>query len=121
MSFTKTSSFQSGVCSILANLLTKTQDLEDLRQMFLQYDTNKDGQISYDELHENMSAICSHFELDEPRVMAMMQQADTNNDGHVDYAEFITAAYDKQKLITSQSIDRAFKLFDQDGDGSISA
>ena len=42
-----------------------------------------------------MSAICSHFELDEPRVMAMMQQADTNNDGHVDYAEFITAAYDK--------------------------
>ena len=31
ISFTKTTTFQSGVCSILTNLMTKSEDLEELR------------------------------------------------------------------------------------------
>ena len=55
ISFTKTSVFQSGVCSILTNLMTKSEDLEDLRQMFIQWDTNNDGSISFDELTSNLA------------------------------------------------------------------
>lgn len=38
--FSKTSTFQSGVCSLLANLMTKAEDLRDLQAMFVKWDTN---------------------------------------------------------------------------------
>jgi len=41
--FAKTSTFQSGVCSILANLMTKTADLKELNKMFVHWDTSQDG------------------------------------------------------------------------------
>ena len=47
-----------------------------------------------------MQEITQFFNLDEPDVKRMMQAADTNNDGTIDYTEFITAAFDKQKLIS---------------------
>lgn len=50
----------------------------------------------------------------------MMKKADTNGDGNVDYSEFLTAAFDKVKLITEPNLEKAFKIFDKDGDGSIS-
>ena len=50
----------------------------------------------------------------------MMSAADANGDGMVDYTEFLTAAFDKQKLINDQSLQRAFHVFDADGDGQIS-
>ena len=46
-----------------------------------------------------MSEITSFFNLNEPDVVRMMEAADVNNDGHIDYTEFITAAFDKQKLL----------------------
>ena len=52
--------------------------------------------------------------------MAMMKKADSNGDGNVDYSEFIAAAFDKVKLLTEPNLEKAFKVFDQDGDGRIS-
>ena len=118
--FAKTNQFQSGVCSILANLMTKTEDLKDLHKLFMQWDSNNDGELSLEELKENMAAITDLFQLQEPDVIAMMKKADTNGDGNVDYSEFIAAAFDKVKLLTEPNLQKAFKIFDQDGDGNIS-
>lgn len=49
--FAKTTSFQSGICSILANMLSHANDLTDLNKMFVQWDTSQDGYLSYDELN----------------------------------------------------------------------
>jgi len=98
--FAKTSNFQSGICSILANLMTKTTDLKELNKMFVQWDTSQDGQLSYEELKENMAEISTLFQMDAPDVENLMRAADTNRDGQVDYTEFITAAFDKQKLLS---------------------
>jgi len=117
--FAKTTSFQSGVCSILANLMTKTEDLKDLHSMFKQWDSNNDGELSLQELKANMADITQLFDLQEPDVLAMMKKADSNGDGNVDYSEFIAAAFDKVKLLTEPNIQKAFKIFDKDGDGSI--
>ena len=110
--FSKTSSFQSGVCSILANLMTKTEELRDLRHLFMQWDTSQDGLLSFDELRANMMEIMSVFHLDEPEVLKIMQRADVNGDGNVDYTEFLTAAFDKEKLLTEQNLENVFRLID---------
>ena len=67
-----------------------------------------------------MSEITSFFNLNEPDVRRMMEAADVNNDGQIDYTEFITAAFDKQKLLQREKIQQAFNLFDTDEDGGIS-
>ena len=99
--------------------MTNTNDLADLREMFVKWDTSNDGHLSVEELRENMNDICSLFNLDTPDAEKLMRAADTNRDGQVDYAEFIAAAFDKEKLINSQNLKRAFRLFDTDGDGHI--
>ena len=51
----------------------------------------------------------------------MMQAADVNGDGLIDYGEFVTAAADINKIISEPNIQAVFKIFDTDGDGSITA
>jgi len=70
--FAKTSIFQSGVCSIMANLMTEAEDLGELRTLFTKWDLNHDGYITMDELEQNMQEVCNLFNLDEPDVRKMM-------------------------------------------------
>ena len=61
VAFAKTTTFQASVCSILANLMTRSDDLTELRKMFVKWDTSQDGQLSMDELRDNMADITTHF------------------------------------------------------------
>lgn len=99
--FCKTTTFQSGICSIIANLQTKQQDLAEIREMFLKLDTNNDGHLTIDELENGMKEISQIFHLEEPDVMDMLKAADVDGDGKIDYTEFIAAAYKKEKLLTN--------------------
>ena len=98
--FTKTTAFQSGVCSIMANLMTEAEDLKELRTMFTKWDLDSNGYISQEELEQNIEEVCSVFNLDAPDVRQLMKRADSNGDGQVDYTEFLTAAFDKKKLLS---------------------
>ena len=94
--FRKTTTFQSGVCSIIANLQTKAEELADVREMFIKLDVNHDGFLSLEELEAGMQDIAAIFHLDEPDVRDMLRSADTNGDGRIDYTEFIAAAFQKE-------------------------
>ena len=50
----------------------------------------------------------------------MLRGADLDGDGTIDYTEFIAAAFQKDLLLSSDNLQRAFRMFDTDGDGSIS-
>lgn len=118
--FAKTTSFQSGVCSLLANLLTKAEDLQELSALFKKWDSNNDGFLSFEELEENMADLTQLFSLNENEIKEMLRNADVNKDDRVDYTEFVTAAFDKQKLLNKENLDKVFKMLDADGDGKIS-
>ena len=57
--------------------------------------------------------------MSESELETMMAAADSNSDGRVDYTEFVTAAYDRVKLLSQRNITRAFNMFDKNGDGQI--
>lgn len=46
--------------------------------MFVHWDTDNNGSISYEELNKNLAEIAGHFQLEEAEVMKMMRKADTN-------------------------------------------
>ena len=49
----------------------------------------------------------------------MFKEIDTDGSGAIDYGEFVTAAVNKEKLLSDTNIDMVFKLYDKDGDGEI--
>ena len=119
-SFRKSTAFQAGVCSIIANLQTKAEDLSELREMFTRLDTNNDGFLSQEELENGMADIAQIFHLREPDVRDWIKAADVNGDGQLDYTEFIAAAYQKDLLLSKKNLQAAFRRFDADGDGKVS-
>ena len=102
--FRKTTTFQSGVCSIIANLQTKAEDLREVREMFIKLDTNNDGHLSLDELRAGFSEIAQILNIDEPDVEEMLRGADLDGDGTIDYTEFIAAAFQKDLLLSGDNL-----------------
>ena len=119
LQYKKTSIAQAWVCSIIANQMTDEQTVHRARTAFLQWDTDKNGVLSRDEIEENMARICQYFNIEEPDVQRMFKAADIDGDGQIDFTDFLAAATDKQKLLTQQNLKRTFKLLDRDGDGYI--
>ena len=50
-----------------------------------------------------------------------MKAVDTDGSGEIDYSEWIVATTDKRKLLTDEKLQVAFRVFDRDNGGSISA
>ncbi len=50
-----------------------------------------------------------------------MEAMDKDHNKYIDYQEFIAAASDHQKLTSQANLEAAFKLFDRDGSGKLSA
>ena len=50
----------------------------------------------------------------------LMTSLDRDSNGVIDYSEFLTAAVSKQALLSQQNLEKAFKMIDSDGNGTIS-
>ena len=88
--------------------------------MFLQVDTSNDGFLSLDEIKQGMGKVLGSLQADSQDWIDLVEQLDTNGDGKIDYSEFITAAVNRARLLNSQNLEIAFKMFDVDGNGKIS-
>lgn len=51
----------------------------------------------------------------------MFDLVDSDHSGFIDYSEFVVAAISDKALISSEKLQVAFKMFDKDGSGIISA
>ena len=63
--FRKTSTFQAGVISFIANIQTTSNELEGLRDMFKKLDTSKDGVLDKEEIQAGMTEIMEMFHIDQ--------------------------------------------------------
>ena len=49
----------------------------------------------------------------------VFNQIDNDNNGCIDYSEFLAATINRDKFLSKQRLQQAFKMFDKDGDGNI--
>ena len=95
---------------------------EAIRDSFAMYDKDGNGSISLVELREVLRNLGEKVTNDE--INQIIQIADTDGDGEIDYKEFVDLIKDVMKIKGeqgNQDMRRAFAIFDQDGNGSISA
>ena len=51
----------------------------------------------------------------------MFDKVDLDKSGFIDYSEFVIASMNEKELLTNEKLQAAFKMFDKDGSGLISA
>lgn len=104
---------------IAGQLISKTEK-DNLARVFKAFDKNGDGKLSMEEVKigymEHYGRVMSDEEIER-----MFRSVDTDNSGFIDYSEFVVAAMNEKQLTTNEKLTAAFKMFDKDGSGVISA
>eukprot|EP00090_Calanus_glacialis_P028428 TRINITY_DN4567_c1_g1_i1.p1 TRINITY_DN4567_c1_g1~~TRINITY_DN4567_c1_g1_i1.p1 ORF type:complete len:166 (-),score=63.77 TRINITY_DN4567_c1_g1_i1:79-576(-) len=94
------------------------EDTECLKDAFALFDADKDGEITTQELAKIMNHHGFHPSIDE--LSAMIENVDKNSNGTIDYDEFVEMMIEREEE-ENDDVAQAFKVFDRDGDGLISA
>jgi len=87
-----------------------------LRDIFETLDRDGNGHITVQELQGVIvdAGVSTPAEL-----QVLFAQADTDGGGTLEYTEFLAVMLDKEKVIKEDVIWEAFRIFDQDGSGTI--
>ncbi|XP_062231036.1 probable calcium-binding protein CML18 [Phragmites australis] len=102
--------------------------MAEMEQVFRRYDANGDGKISAEELASVLRALGAPPGPGEVR--RMMDEMDADRDGFVDLAEFVAfhcgggdgdAGSGEQEAATEAELREAFRMYDADRNGLISA
>ncbi|OMJ80209.1 hypothetical protein SteCoe_19570 [Stentor coeruleus] len=111
---------QQAVLTFIASQLVTKEQTKKFIDAFKVLDKNGDGRISREELIEAYRVQMGEFAAME-EVEKIMKKADANNSGFIDYTEFVMASAEANTLICNKNLEDAFKAFDTDGSGKISA
>lgn len=95
-------------------------EFNQLRKIFIQLDESNDGQLSVDEIYNGLVKVLGQVKGNKKKYQLLIEQLDSNGNGVIDYSEFLTAAINKTKLLSTQNLEKAFKMFDTDNSGTIS-
>jgi len=110
---------QATFAFIASQLLTKSEK-ENLAKIFKAIDKNGDGKLSKEEILEGYDLFFGK-NLDKVDIEKMFDAVDIDRSGYIDYSEFVIASMNEKQLLTNEKLQSAFKMFDKDGSGLISA
>eukprot|EP00930_Biecheleria_cincta_P096346 TRINITY_DN88210_c0_g1_i1.p1 TRINITY_DN88210_c0_g1~~TRINITY_DN88210_c0_g1_i1.p1 ORF type:complete len:693 (+),score=154.77 TRINITY_DN88210_c0_g1_i1:244-2079(+) len=107
--------FQKAAVTALAWRATDDETAH-LRDIFSSLDRDGNGHITIQELRGAIESTGVQIPED---LVELTLQADTDGGGTIEYTEFLAATLDKQKVIREEVVWEAFRIFDQDGSGTI--
>mmetsp|Transcript_20264 Transcript_20264/g.58756 ORF Transcript_20264/g.58756 Transcript_20264/m.58756 type:complete len:512 (-) Transcript_20264:294-1829(-) len=93
--------------------------IRELREAFEALDADNDGKLCMSELASGLeqSGLSSML----PDAKAILGRVDFDRSGAIDYTEFLAATLDRKADLTDNVLWTAFNVFDQNGDGKITA
>eukprot|EP01087_Luapelamoeba_hula_P016320 TRINITY_DN5016_c0_g1_i1.p2 TRINITY_DN5016_c0_g1~~TRINITY_DN5016_c0_g1_i1.p2 ORF type:complete len:150 (-),score=53.33 TRINITY_DN5016_c0_g1_i1:57-506(-) len=96
------------------------EQIAEFKEAFSLFDKDGDGKITSKELGTVMRSLGQN--PTEAELREMIQEVDTDNNGTIDFPEFLTLMARKmQDSEGEEEIREAFKVFDKEGHGFISA
>ena len=120
-SFHSQTRFRHAIITFIASQMTSKEDNDELLKAFTALDADGNGVLSREELLNGYKNIYTDKKTSEIEVIVdeLMDNVDINNKGEINFTEFVVAAMNREKLLHSKQIEKAFKMFDEDGNGFI--
>jgi len=108
---------------ILSNITAAEK--EEFREAFKLFDKDGDGEITVDEIHQVFTSL-GFKSFSKKDILRMVKAQDVNSNETIDLDEFILLLRSKRtgkykRMSFDDELKLAFKVFDVNGDGSISA
>jgi calcium-dependent protein kinase len=110
---------QQAALTYIVNHLLSKEEKNELLELFQSFDKNGDGVLTKEEIFEGYKSILGEIEAGK-EVERIMTEIDLDKNGFIDYNEFVMAATNRQKVLNKEKLEATFKMFDKDGNGSIS-
>ncbi|KAF7458380.1 calcium-dependent protein kinase 2 [Cryptosporidium felis] len=115
--FHKYNRFMKVALTVIAQQMTESQ-ISNLKEAFVLLDANCDGTLTPQEIIAGLrSSGVTEFPSD---LLTILNDIDSDGSGSIDYTEFIAASLNS-KQYSKNVCWAAFKVFDQDGNGKITA
>ncbi|KAJ4767200.1 Calcium-dependent protein kinase family protein [Rhynchospora pubera] len=108
--------FKKAALRVIAGCLSE-EEIQGLKQMFKNMDTDNSGTITLDELRQGLTK--QGTKLSENELLQLMEAADADGNGTIDYDEFITATMHMNRMDREEHLYTAFQYFDKDNSGYI--
>jgi calcium-dependent protein kinase len=111
-SFRTQKTLQKAVLGYIASQELTKEEEENLKEIFLTLDTNKDGKLTLDDLVEGYMALNVKEEVAKKKATKILTRTDINQNGSIDYNEFMMASLNVNKEITKERLKKAFEFID---------
>jgi calcium-dependent protein kinase len=117
-SFKRTSKLREAIHTFIISKIMDPNVYSKEQKVFNFLDVNRDGTISSKELAELLKKDLPAEDVDS-FTDTIMEHVDSDKSGQIDYTEFLKATIKYKKVCTKENLLRAFKFFDEDGNGTI--
>jgi len=103
---------KQSVLQFISTQFNLKEEERSLRQLFLQFDYEKKGYITYASF---LQVLSKYFGENESKLICdqMFQNLDLDGSGEISYNEFITAIIDNKSMVTNERLENTFKMFDK--------
>jgi len=97
------------------------KEINELSNLFKNFDTDLNGQISYEEFEKGIFEIEKKSNsINQNEIKDIFENVDINKNGKIDYTEFIAACLEGRKEIVEKRLYEAFSSYDKEEKGKIS-
>ena len=103
--FVDAANFKKATLIYLASKLPE-KNIEELRKLFIQIDSNGDGKITLQEFSKALTTYGLHYTQEE--VVKIMNNLDTNGNGYIDYTEFLAGCLKSKIYLKEDHLRTAF-------------
>jgi calcium-dependent protein kinase len=118
--FSTRNKLKQAILTFIVTQMTSTAEKDELQRTFQSLDKDGNGVLTKEELIEGYRKVfADKKEQADIEVARIIEEVDINNSGYIDFTEFVVAAMNREKLLSSKKLEQAFSMFDQDGDGFI--
>jgi len=110
------SRFEKAVMTLVAHH-AKSQEVEDLRLIFMKLDKSQTGSLSKEEIR---TALLEHSKVSEEDIEQIFESLDADGSGRVHYTEWLSATLRPDALATDKAMESVYKFFDLEQNGVVS-
>ena len=91
---------------------------KEIKDIFDKYDSNRDGNVTSDELANILKAI--NINVSDEEIKEIIEELELEGNNEINYEDFVSIVNRREKDVdTEEEVLKAFKFFDKEGNGLI--